>query len=294
MQRTEKTASVNGLLPAATSLPPTVPAVESAQPPVPPCSPDGPLKAEKVHAEVRTWLASLGLAGEMLQAALDLCQAEHIPDIRFIDGRLWLPHPATAQQMGREPKEFLRILDEAGWIETDLRSPLRKIREVDGMRGLMLSPEVSRHVIPLLGENLLGDATLVALSLPGQAKGSTGTSGRKSARKTPPKPVPVAPEMVPAETARPVTETAHLRHPRPEGGLVEDLILSIRQRQGIPYPLSASEGWLSVPYGIIDWYVERHPGLTRAKLIIGLHRHPDCQLEGNTVLKVRALSPDGR
>ena len=155
----------------------------------------------------------------------------------------------------------------------------------------MLLPEVSRRVIPLLGENSLGDATMVAPSRPGQAKGSAGTSGRKSARKTPPKPVPVAPEMVPAETARPVTETAHLRHPRPEGGLVEDLILSIQHGEGLPYPVWASEGWLSVPYAVIDWYVERHPGLTRAKLIIGLHRHPDCQLEGNTVLKVRTSSP---
>ncbi|HVP12882.1 MAG TPA: hypothetical protein VMV94_17040, partial [Phycisphaerae bacterium] len=71
----------------------------------------------------------------------------------------------------------------------------------------------------------------------------------------------------------------------------EDLVRRIQSRDVLPHEVSALEGWLSVPYGIIDWYVERHPGLTRAKLIIGLHRHPDCQLEGNTVLKVRASSP---
>jgi hypothetical protein len=97
--------------------------------------------------------------------------------------------------------------------------------------------------------------------------------------------------MAPAETARQVVDTGHERDPKPEGGSAEDLIRSIQQRGVIPYPVSTSEGWLSVPCGIIDWYVERHPGLTRAKLIIGLHRHPDCQLEGNTVLKVRASSP---
>jgi conjugal transfer pilus assembly protein TraI len=291
MQRTEETAAVDGLLPAAASLPIAVPALQSAHSPIPPCSSDGPSPAEKVRHEVRTWLASKGLAGEILQAALDLYQAEQVTGIRAIGGRLWFPHPATAERMGREPKEFLRILDEAGWIETDLRSPLRKIREVDGNRGLMLLPEVSRRVISVLGENVSGYATMVAPSLPSQAKGSPGSSGRKSVKKMPPKPAPVSPETVPAETVQTIIETRQERHSKPEGGSAEDLILSIQQREEIPYPVSASEGWLSVPYGIIDWYVERHPGLTRAKLIIGLHRHPDCQLEGNTVLKVRASSP---
>lgn len=294
MQRTEQTAAVDGLRPAAAPLPPVVPALEADHPPMTPRSSDGLFKAEKLRDEVRTWLASHGLAGEVLQAALDLCQPEHVPGIRVIDGRLWLPHPATAERMGREPKEFLRILDEAGWIETDLRSPLRKIREVDGIRGLMLLPEVGRRVIPLLGENLLGYATMVAPSRPSQAKGSAGSSGRKSTKKAPPKAVLVAPETAPADTARPMPEAGHDghdRHPRPEGGTPEDLIRLIQNRDVLPRKVSASESWLSVPYDIIDWYVEQHPKLTRAKLIIGLHRHPDCQLEGNTVLKVRASSP---
>ncbi|HVP11148.1 MAG TPA: MobH family relaxase [Phycisphaerae bacterium] len=288
--RTEQTAAVDEFIPAAAPLLPVVPALETDHPPTTPRASDGTSPAEKIRDDVRTWLTSHGLAGEILQAALDLYPTEHVPGIRAIDGRLWLPHPATAERIGREPKEFLRILDEAGWIETDLRSPLRKIREVDGMRGLMLLPEVGRSVIPLLGENVLGNATMVASSRPDQTKESAGSSGRKSAKKTP-KPAPVSPEMAPAETARQVVDTGHERDPKPEGGSAEDLIRSIQQRGVIPYPVSTSEGWLSVPYGIIDWYVERHPGLTRAKLIIGLHRHPDCQLEGNTVLKVRASSP---
>lgn len=292
--RTEQTAAVNGLLPAAAPLPPAVLALETDHPPVTPRFADGPSTAEKTRGEVSTWLASHGLAGEMLRTALNLCPAEHMPNIRTIDGRLWIPHPATAERIGREPKEFLRILDEAGWIETDLRSPLRKIREVGGMRGLMLLPELSGRVIPLLCENSLGDAATVVPSGADQTKGSTGTSGRNSARKIPPKQESVSPVVGPVETARQVVDTGHKRDPNPEGGSADDLILSIRQRKWIPHPVLASEGWLSVPYGIIDWYVERHPGLTRAKLIIGLHRHPDCQLEGNAVLKVLALSPDGR
>jgi len=291
MPRTEQTAAVDGLLPTAALLPSAVPELETDHVLTTPRSTDGPSPAEKIRGEVSTWLALHGLAGEMLQAALDLWPAEHVPGIQVIDGRLWLPHPVTAERMGREPKEFLRILDEAGWIETDLRSPLRKIREVGGMRGLMLLPEVSRRVIPLLGENVSGDATTVVPSRPDQAKSSTGTSGKKPARKTSPKPEFVSPETAPAEAAGQVVDTGHKRDPNSEGGSVEDLIRSIQQREGIPYPVSASEGWLSVSYGIIDWYVVRHPGLTRAKLIIGLHRHPDCQLEGNTVLKVRASSP---
>jgi len=294
MPRTEQTAAVDEFVPAAAPLPPAVPSLETDHPRKTPRFSDGPSPAEKVRDDVRAWLASHGLAGEILRTALDLCPDEHVPGIRVIDGRLWLPHPVTAERISREPKEFLRILDEASWIETDLRSPLRKIREVGGMRGLMLLPELSRRVIPLLGEEVSGDATTIVPSGPDQAKSSTGTRGRKSARKAPLKPDSVSPGVAPVETARQVLETVPGKYSTPDSGSVDDLIRSIRQCREIPYPVSASEGWLSAPYPVIDWYVGRHPGLTRAKLIIGLHRHPDCQLEGNTVLKVRALSPDGR
>ncbi len=42
-----------------------------------------------------------------------------------------------------------------------------------------------------------------------------------------------------------------------------------------------------MPNTVLDWYVAMHPGLTRSRLIIALHRHPDAKLRGNTLLIAR-------
>ena len=71
---------------------------------------------------------------------------------------------------------------------------------------------------------------------------------------------------------------------------VDNLIRQIREGKNLPCPVTETGEWLSVPYSILDWHVDRTPSLTRSKLIVSLHRHPDVQLEGNQVLKIRKLS----
>ena len=71
---------------------------------------------------------------------------------------------------------------------------------------------------------------------------------------------------------------------------MDSLIRQIREGENLPFPITETDEWLSVPYSIIDWHVDRTPGLTRSKLIVSLHRHPDVQLEGNRVLKIRKQS----
>ena len=58
----------------------------------------------------------------------------------------------------------------------------------------------------------------------------------------------------------------------------------------MPFSITKTDEWLSVPYSILDWQVDRVPSLTRSKLIVSLHRHPDVQLEGSRVLKIRKAS----
>jgi len=71
---------------------------------------------------------------------------------------------------------------------------------------------------------------------------------------------------------------------------VDSLIRQVQEGGGLPCSVTEAEGWLSVPYSILDRHVDRTPSLTRSKLILSLHRHPDVQLEGNRVLKIRKLS----
>ena len=70
----------------------------------------------------------------------------------------------------------------------------------------------------------------------------------------------------------------------------DDLILRIRERDGLPCQVEEAGEWLSVPYSILDWYAGQNAGIARSKLIVSLHRHPDVQLEGNRALKIRKLS----
>jgi hypothetical protein len=127
----------------------------------------------ELQAQAIEWLAKQGQAGEWLHAAIHA--ARDMPEFapRIINGSMFLPHPDTARRLGKDPAETLRLLDAAGWIETDMRAPMRK-------------PE-----------------------------------------------------------------------------------------------------WLSVPNTVLDWYVAMNPGLTRSRLIIALHRHPEAQLQGHTLLIAR-------
>jgi conjugal transfer pilus assembly protein TraI len=251
---------------------------------------DEKLDPDPSHSEALAWLVSQGMAGELLRATADLCRAEPMTGLRLVEGRVWIPHPVTAQRLGHDPKEFLRILDESGWIETDLLSPLRKIREVGGTRGLMLTPEVSRYWSLLAGGTPFERATIGTKSSLRKEQSPVKTGGRKPARKAPGKTPPTIPAEMPAHTPQSISGIHPDRDPTGDRGSAEDLVRSIRQREGLPHPTTESGSWLSVPYGILDWYVERHPGLNRAKLIVELHRHADCLLEGHAVLKVRKLS----
>jgi hypothetical protein len=91
----------------------------------------------------------------------------------------------------------------------------------------------------------------------------------------------------PERTQGPQTVPEQSLDRKPETGPADDLIRRIREREDLPCPVNESLEWLSVPYTIIDWYVELHPGLTRSRLIIALHRHGETQLEGNSILKVQ-------
>ena len=57
-----------------------------------------------------------------------------------------------ALNLGKDPTESLQLLDKAGWIETDLRTPMRKVREIDGIRGIMLNKQASRCWLALTDE----------------------------------------------------------------------------------------------------------------------------------------------
>jgi conjugal transfer pilus assembly protein TraI len=122
---------------------PPNPAHEQLPPSNKPFDSDG--KRNELETEAAHWLASQGLAGEwLLHAAIGTYREPPAVSVRVVDGCVFLPHPDLARKLGKDPGESLRLLDEAGWIETDVLAPMRKIREIDGIRGVMLNREASR------------------------------------------------------------------------------------------------------------------------------------------------------
>jgi conjugal transfer pilus assembly protein TraI len=271
------------------------------------------------QAQATEWLFKQGKAGEWLHAFIQA--SRDTPELapRIINGSVFLPHPDMARRLGKDPGESLRLLDAAGWIETDMRAPMRKVREIEGLRGILLNREASRFWMALVSEPEVAKATS-----PTVPDGSAATTGKPPVKTGPRMAAPPSrpDNVVPAvdqakadpgteagfirptstepiqptsrEPAKPATPaktpTANPSLPldrESEPGSAEDLIRQIRERHGVPRPITETPEGLSVPNTVLDWYVAMHPGLTRSRLIIALHRHPDAQLQGNTLLITR-------
>jgi hypothetical protein len=196
---------------------------------------------------------------------------------------------------------------------------MRKVREIDGTRGILLNREASRCWLALAGEPNVVEATSAAVP-----NGSAATTEKSPTEAEPRMAAPASqPDNVvpavgqakadpspeaglikltvteqtrqtsgePAKSATPAqVPTASPSLPldsESEPGSAEDLIRKIRGRSGVPRPITETPEWLSVPNTVLDWYVAMHPSLTRSRLIIALHRHPDAQLQGNTLLIAR-------
>lgn len=106
------------------------------------------------------WLLRQGPAGDCLirmAEAITHGQWKMGVDVSLVEGKLLLPYPETARKLNLEPKALLRLLDDKGWLVTDILSPMRKVREVGNVRGVLLSLEPSRIWLEWI-ESGAGDA----------------------------------------------------------------------------------------------------------------------------------------
>lgn len=101
----------------------------------------------------KKWLETQGLAGKWLMMLAEAINSEgwH-PQIDSWDtqNKLLLPFPGTAQQLQIDSNLFIKILDEKGWLITDILSPMRKVQEINGIRGVLLASEPSEQLKQLL------------------------------------------------------------------------------------------------------------------------------------------------
>ncbi|NJD07944.1 MAG: hypothetical protein FIA97_15830 [Methylococcaceae bacterium] len=270
-----------------------IPAEQGSEPPAAQRPSDAVAKdANEAQVKATAWLRAKGEAGEWLLALVaSLDQKTGAGRIRVLDdGRLFLPHPGAARRIGKEPEDLLRLLDDASWIETDIKAPLLKVRVIDGVGGVVLKREVAR-----VWEMLIASPS-----------GSENQVRDQRPRPSPPRSSPPAeePDAPPSETPRPQVKSTPVGPgaggPKPDGPSkpkqpgyppADDLIRQIQRRESLPFVVTDAGDWLTVPYGILDWYIQLHPGVVRAQLIIGLHRHPQAQLDGQVSVRVLRKEP---
>jgi len=63
------------------------------------------------------------------------------------DQHLFIPHPETALALGIEPMALIEALDGEDWLEPGGAGNIRKVRVIEGRRGLLLSRTVSSELL---------------------------------------------------------------------------------------------------------------------------------------------------
>ena len=65
---------------------------------------------------------------------------------RWVQQRLWIPHPSTAQQLGMDPQSMVEQLSSLGVIESDQNNPYIKVRPYREQRGIYIRSEYTDRI----------------------------------------------------------------------------------------------------------------------------------------------------
>lgn len=99
------------------------------------------------------WLRGQGAAGQLLWSMVrDVGEGKTGADevLVSVGESLILVYPGGASRYG-EPGDVLTTLERHGWIAVDSAAPLRKVQEVNGVRGLVLAQEPVLRIRALIG-----------------------------------------------------------------------------------------------------------------------------------------------
>jgi hypothetical protein len=86
--------------------------------------------------------------------------------VQEVEAGLLVRFPEGLAGLGAAPPAALDVLSQAGLLQTDPRAPLRRVREIAGLRGALLTREAAQALIDLAGAPpAAGDAVPAAGAL---------------------------------------------------------------------------------------------------------------------------------
>jgi conjugal transfer pilus assembly protein TraI len=139
------------------------------------CDPDdghGSEAPRPAPEEARRWLSGAATGAARLLACIDVLRSEIGGSAHWRQGCLWLRYPDWFERAGWCAAEAAHALSGAGLLETDPRTPMRRVRDHAGRRWLVLNAQVSGHLRTLLD----GAAHDTGAALPAdQGRGSEPT-----------------------------------------------------------------------------------------------------------------------
>jgi hypothetical protein len=150
-------------------------------------------------------------------------------------------------------------------LETDPLAPLRRVRVIDGVRGALLTPETSRHLLAVIGSDPPSKSFTPTSIEPGIAPDASRVESAPSAE-------PRAPEN---KSRRRNKE--HDGHDA--GAAAMELVARIKARDAaLPGGVSVADGCLRVGPEVPTWFVGERPGLNRYALLRALGQIAGCRV----------------
>jgi hypothetical protein len=289
-------------------------------------SPSVPSPEGNLTETAKNWLKSKGQAGEWL---IELAQAINAGTLQAAtlfpesQGKMLLPFPETADYLAVDPNQFIKTLDEKGWLVTDVLTPMRKVQVLDQVRGVLLAVEPSGHFKQLLAISHADSAN----------HKNEAQTGHQPTLKTPPaeklnplknKPEKPAKNAVQSVTAKPITDSPLKPNATDESSKPETLknpTTTIKREIPILPPLQKSAHqaqsnsilvaefihhiqinkadvngvsltdnlWQTIEDTDISQFLKQYPQIKRSAFIRELTGHPDCKTTDG-LLKIKRQS----
>lgn len=212
-----------------------------------------------------------GRAGEILTAmARDIAKGKRAwgEVLAMVGADLMVRYPDAVAAYG-DPTEILNALSEADWIALDPISSVRKVREREGIRGLILAQKPAAAVIALTG---------------------VPTTHAAATRKD----LSATPSSAPSPSAEPTEHRRQEATTAEVADQAEALVQLVRARDPqIQGGMSEEGGWLRVPRSVLSSFLDAHPSAASlAELRKTMEQRHDVRLDVE-YLYVRETGADG-
>jgi conjugal transfer pilus assembly protein TraI len=203
-------------------------------------------------------LRAHGVGGEVLLALAQRLRADVAARVQLH----WLPsgqalvvYPAGLAGLGTGPSAALDALASAGLLSRDPLAPMRKVHEVDGRRGALLSLPASQQLRALVGDPAREAADPAAPARPEEGSGGTSAS--------------------PPATVSTTT-------------VAKELVRQLRQDVAGAFPdVVVHDGWHQIPAATVRAFAEAH-AVTSGALLCALGCLADCQPQSTGTVWVKA------